>query len=199
VDEEDRLGAQDVSDAISSDSASSSYSSWSSSSSSEHGSAIVDDVEELREQMEPPFDAVAQREAEVESVEREIREARDQRQRITEQHPRTGTFFDRAIGFSHEAGLAVTDRSKCLHCGETIMKGCVRFAYHFSRLRPPRWIHSCCVMSFVNKDPTARKPQAVQRLQFFAERQEYHEDVLAATRAILNELLQSSAASSSIS
>jgi hypothetical protein len=68
------------------------------------------------------------------------------------------TFFG-DLGLS-EASLAVSNRSVCGVCNNTIQKKTVRFAYHWNRSRPSKWMHSSCFPDWLNNNPDL-KQQAV--------------------------------------
>ena len=73
----------------------------------------------------------------------------------------TSTYFAKTIGFSDEADLAKSGRSKCHHCQSPISKGSPRFPYHYHRLRPFAWMHASCVVPFVLAQPDTRREQAL--------------------------------------
>ena len=96
----------------------------------------------------------------------------------------SSTFFSKEIGFSHEADLAKTSRSTCLHCKEKILKGSPRYPYHYSRYRPYSWVHSDCVLPFVNVDPIQRKAQALSKMRMIVSCCEIP-DVASTTRKLI--------------
>ena len=98
------------------------------------------------------------------------------------------TFFAKEIGFTDEAGLAKTGRSRCHHCGNMIGKGEPRFAYHYNCFRPSAWMHGFCVALFIQPGPPARKLQAIERLRSIKSDASTPTALQDAARSILRQL-----------
>jgi hypothetical protein len=74
----------------------------------------------------------------------------------------TSTFFG-TVGI-FDVGLATSGRSNCGVCSATILKNAPRFAYHWNRLRPSRWMHASCLPNWCAEDPNLQD-QALQFLR----------------------------------
>ena len=131
------------------------------------GSIVADGQEAVM-----PTDIAAQENAEVAHATAEYRAEHRARDSVAESFRRTGaaptgSYFVKEIGF-YEADVAVSNRSVCLHCGEKVAKGSVRYSYHWHPRRPSRWMHHSCAVAFVAANPAERQAQAVSAFSNFA-------------------------------
>ena len=65
------------------------------------------------------------------------------------------TFFGN-VGLT-EVNLAVSNRSVCGVCTQAIEKKTARFAYHWNRSRPSKWMHSSCLADWLNLNPDMKQ------------------------------------------
>ena len=85
-------------------------------------------------------------------------EAKDALSEVVEQQQQQGknpvgtgkSYFSVSLGLG-VGGLAPTARAKCYNCKQAILKGHVRFEWHWNRLRPPGWLHSYCLPTMATK------------------------------------------------
>ena len=81
----------------------------------------------------------------------------------SKQSARAGaSFFSKSCGLE-DVGIAVSNRSKCYFCHANILKGDVRFCWHWNTLRPSVWVHSGCLKQLVQRD--GHSEHTIQRLQ----------------------------------
>ena len=131
----------------SSSSATSSSSSYGCSSSSE--ATDKDDDSQLFEAASTPDPAFLVEEGAVMGAMQEQHEVNEGRQRVA------STFFGN-VGLT-EVNLAVSNRSVCGVCTQAIEKKTARFAYHWNRSRPSKWMHSSCLADWLNLNPDMKQ------------------------------------------
>lgn len=64
---------------------------------------------------------------------------------------RGSTYFSTELGLA-EGSIAISGRSQCLHCKTPIPKGSVRFAWQYSTVRPPGWLHNYCLSAHIKQN-----------------------------------------------
>ena len=108
-----------------------------------------DDDSQLFEAVSTPDPAFLVEEGAVMGAMQEQHEVNEGRQRVA------STFFGN-VGLT-EVNLAVSNRSVCGVCTQAIEKKTARFAYHWNRSRPSKWMHSSCLADWLNLNPDMKQ------------------------------------------
>lgn len=158
-----------------------------------------EDINKESELVVPPSDEVASEENEFKAVAKEIERADILRADVAESialsqlsRPQS-SFFSLSLGIDEkgEHGLAVSGRSRCLHCKNIIVKGSPRFAWYYSRARPHGWLHAHCTVLHIvaQKDDAHFVTSSVQRLTALCQAKEAQSSSSSRSKAEDTELL----------
>ena len=144
-----------------------------------------------RDQPVPP---TATAEAEAQAIQAAYEDFENDRTRQADMAAQVGPqleksdFFGRTVGFE-DADFAATSRSKCYFCNNPIPKGECRLSYLWSTTRPTRWMHSSCVLPFVQADVESRKSQAIRRCRWLIDFGRCNDLIKESVSNVLTQLL----------
>ena len=111
-----------------------------------------------------PTETATHEAAAVADAEREFDQVQADTAAILHARSHAGSYFVKTVGFD-EGSVAPTSRSSCYHCNAKIDKGSTRFSYFWATKRPFRYMHSSCVVTFVQAEPETRKQQAIPAMK----------------------------------